>query len=505
VSRPIKSRRKTRKHRANWRHFYLTDEGQFAHPGAPDSSGAPSSPHTTSVFLFSGMPHPASPAASHLTQDFFFLFDTVERVECVFEAIEKAPHYVGEYVLSETGHDLKGLYEGLVPMLALSLGVVAASTIGGAIGGAVAGALAGSPTGPGAIAVAAAGGAEGGAEGFAFGVAILEWMGIGFLAVYVGSNLGQSLNLSLAAVSIAWNAPDSPFEDAEVDRAARKLADAVALVLKLVLMAMVMFLLAKGTAAAASRVAELAGKLRASRFGAPLADWVVENWKSLVEDPRLRPKEPGSPAGGGGGPEEAAPKPAPVRKPLPAKKDAEPHNQNWEKIEAKGFEAQRPQGPVDMTKLEGEDLKNFMTLKGMGRASKAEQIMNSGTDFKATPLKEGDPLYAFGSSDHPQDPNTPYWLDQDGFNDVQGKFYKDGEWDRAGVKDYLALPCYNRADAIVQGQVTVPQTALESTIAPATENTSYIEGGEILQQTPSMAGGGSQITTADGTVKMVGQ
>lgn len=292
---PIPSRRRTRKTGPTWRHFYQTDGGGFAHPSAPDSSGAPGAPHASDAFLFTGIPHPDSPAADHQTDDRLFHFDTVERAECVCEAIWIAPDYVGDMVIVETGRDLKGLYEGMVPMMAMSLGVVAATTAIGGAGGALIGAMVG---GPFALATAAEGAAEGGAAGLAAGLSILEWLGIGFLVVYIGDNLGQATGLASAAVVIAWKAPDSPLENAEIDRAAHKLADAVAKLIKLVLMGIVMFLLEKGTAAAASRVSELAGKLRASRFGRALGDWVEANWKSLIEDPRLHEKQPTPTSGG---------------------------------------------------------------------------------------------------------------------------------------------------------------------------------------------------------------
>ncbi len=502
---PIPSRRRTRKSGATWRHFYQTEDGRFAHPGAPDSSGAPGSPHAADAFLFGGIPHPDSPAADHQTHDRLFHLDILERAECVCEAIWTAPDYVGEFVIAETGRDLKGLYEGLVPMMALSLGVVAATTAIGGAGGALIGALAG---GPFALATGLEGGAEGGAAGFAAGMEILEAIGVGFLIVYVGDNLDQSTNLASEGVVIAWKAPDSPLENAEIDRGAHKLADAVAVLIKLVLMGMVMFLLAKGTEAAASRVSELAGKLRASRFGRPLGDWVEANWKSLIEDSRLRRKEAPPSSGGaseGGTAQSGSLKP---RQAAPAKKDGAPHNQDWKKIEQdikNQFTAQRREGSVDMNRLSDADAATYYWLEDMGRGGeRAKTILNSGTDFTAKPLKENEPLYAFESSDGTKNANSPFWLDKEGFKEVQDKFYKDGQWDRQGVKGYLALPCANRADSIVEAKVTKPQTALQSTIGPATENFSYVGAdGQIQQQNLSMLGGGKQITPAVGTVQLV--
>jgi len=69
--------------------------------------------------------------------------------------------------------------------------------------------------------------------------------------------------------------------------AAEEFAYAVGLIFRGILQGVVAFLLAKGSAAAASRVPELVGKLRSSKLGAGFADWVERNWKSLVQNPRL--------------------------------------------------------------------------------------------------------------------------------------------------------------------------------------------------------------------------
>lgn len=51
-----------------------------------------------------------------------------------------------------------------------------------------------------------------------------------------------------------------------------------------------------GTSAAASRVGELVGKLKASKIGAGFAEWVERNWRGLVDEPKLRTEK----ADGGG-------------------------------------------------------------------------------------------------------------------------------------------------------------------------------------------------------------
>ena len=46
--------------------------------------------------------------------------------------------------------------------------------------------------------------------------------------------------------------------------------------------------------------------------------------------------------------------------------------------------------------------------------------------------------------------NKAYWLDKDGLADVETEFFRQGHWDREGVKGYLALPCFNRANDMVR-------------------------------------------------------
>jgi len=96
-----------------------------------------------------------------------------------------------------------------------------------------------------------------------------------------------------------------------LDKAAHELARSAGIVMRLILQGILVYLLKKaamgstrgvagtirgvqtrGAAAAAeASVAELVGKLRASKFGDGFADWVEKNWRDLEKNPKLEPKE----------------------------------------------------------------------------------------------------------------------------------------------------------------------------------------------------------------------
>ena len=199
----------------------------------------------------------------------------------VFRSLNDASKYIPVKLLEATGMELHTVVAGIIPGLLMFLGVLCATTVlGGAVGAAI-GFLAG---GVGAVPCAAIG-AELGLEA---GIALLDFLGLAFLAAYIGKSLLDACKVSGHAVQRAWRAPETPSTQAhEIDAAAREQARAVALVFCGLLQGLVAFLLAKGTAAAASRVPELVANLRNSKHGAGFASWVEKNWKSLIDNPRL--------------------------------------------------------------------------------------------------------------------------------------------------------------------------------------------------------------------------
>jgi hypothetical protein len=265
----------------DWRRTWSGwQDGTLAHPDSPAGGGGPGRFRSAMPQdSFSDTPASRSPIGRAFDWVSLGLIDKAERVESVCKAVLRAPSFVAEYVKQEVGRSLHEILDSIVPMLVLSVATVATTTVlGGAIG-AVVGALAG---GVGAVPGAAAGGEI----GLDVGLALLEWMGVGFLIVYVTGKLGEVLQLAGEGVQTAWDAPSHPDSvSPRIDQGARQLAHSVAVLVRLLLEAIVAYLLKEGVEALPS----LVGKLRRSRLGQGFATWVETNWRSLIEDSRLRP------------------------------------------------------------------------------------------------------------------------------------------------------------------------------------------------------------------------
>jgi hypothetical protein len=117
------------------------------------------------------------------------------------------------------------------------------------------------------------------------GMAILTWLGLGFLAVGIAQGFGELIGALSHATKRAWNAPDSPRTRAEVEAAGDEYAYAVALLFKLILMAIVARL-TMGQAKASTQ--ETLALLRKSKLGEGFAAWVAKNQEALLKNPRLR-------------------------------------------------------------------------------------------------------------------------------------------------------------------------------------------------------------------------
>lgn len=202
------------------------------------------------------------------------------RAEAVRDAVRIGQRRAGAAILRETGHALEALVKGLIPGLLMMMVVLVATTVIGGVIGAVIGFFAGG--------VGAAPGAVVGADlGASAGMAILTWLGLGFLAIGIAEGFGELVGHLAHATTRAWNAPDSPRERAEIDAAGEEYATAVALLFKLILMAIVARL-TMGQAKASTQ--ETLTLLRKSRLGQGFADWVAANQEALLANPRLRPR-----------------------------------------------------------------------------------------------------------------------------------------------------------------------------------------------------------------------
>ncbi|MEP6873620.1 MAG: DUF6861 domain-containing protein [Burkholderiales bacterium] len=272
------------------------------HPGAPAGGCGPGFSRAPSVTrgptFTSALPHTGSPAGRFFDwQGGLDALDFPSRVSAVYHAVSGARAQMAKALLDATGQELHQIVEGILPGLLMLIAVLAAITALGAAAGAALGAL--------AFGVGAAPGAAVGAGlGFEAGLAVLNYLGLAFLAVYIGKSLMAATRLAARAVVLAWESVDRArgLQQAAVDDASKTLAAAAAELLRGVLQGIVAFLLAKGTAAAAARVPELSAKLRASKLGAGFAEWVERNWSALVENPKLK---------------EAPTAPVPVTRPSP--------------------------------------------------------------------------------------------------------------------------------------------------------------------------------------------
>lgn len=257
----------------------------FRLPGPVDSSRQRAVLDDGTLMRRASAPPGSLRGATATQADEFDPWVLLRRAACVKEAAERARGRVPAVVLRETGEAIEALIEGLLPGLLMMMAVLGVSVgIGGAAGAAI-GALAG---GVGAL----PGAAIGAKAGASVGIWLLTWLGLGFLAVEIGRGLVELGGRCLDAVRIAWDAHGQSDREARIDRAADGLAEAVALLLKLILMAIVARLTMSQAGAAgrsaASSVDEMVAALRQSRLGAGFADWVAANAARLTRNPKLQ-------------------------------------------------------------------------------------------------------------------------------------------------------------------------------------------------------------------------
>lgn len=225
----------------------------------------------------------------------------------VWQALVMAAPRVPARVLQRTGVMLEGVLDALLPALLVAMGVLAAGiTLGSLVGGAIGLLVGGVSALPGAV--------LGADLGLAFANALLVWAGLGFLVSEIAGGLPEMSRLAERGVRRAAAVHGKAAGDPawQLSAAADDLAEAAALFIVLVLQGIVAWLLRKpaiaamrgatgsigraagsirtgeATAAADAAVAELVGRLRASRFGEGFAKWVEGNWRELVGNPRLQ-------------------------------------------------------------------------------------------------------------------------------------------------------------------------------------------------------------------------
>lgn len=204
---------------------------------------------------------------------------------CIAEARFLAEFtYAPGAIMEETGRTLDEILEGLLPGLVLTGCAIGICTLLGGVVGGIVGSLA---FGAGAV----PGAAVGAEIGFDVGLALVTWLGIGFLVVHIAESLGDVTKAMVEGVELAWNARGrpGPARSKHIHLGAKRMAQGIAIFFRLVLEGVVMYLLEKGAPAVAARLSELVARLKASPRGEALAVWVTKNYKSLLEDPKVNP------------------------------------------------------------------------------------------------------------------------------------------------------------------------------------------------------------------------
>ena len=235
-------------------------------------------------------PHPDSREGRSMSCHDYHQTERLQRAENVLQALWLAKTYLPSAVMKETGEALDEALEGVVSAVLISLVVVATTTLVGMSLGAIGGWFLGLGVGsvPGAI--------EGGTLGFSAGTWILEWMGLLFLAEHVGGKIYEVTRLLTLGFDEAWGSGARDWsglstrdmmcqEDKvpgypEVKSAANSFALAVAVLIRLVLEGVVLYLTERGV----SKLPEIVSQLKKCRLGETFAVWVEKNNQRLLHN-----------------------------------------------------------------------------------------------------------------------------------------------------------------------------------------------------------------------------
>jgi uncharacterized Zn-binding protein involved in type VI secretion len=173
------------------------------------------------------------------------------------------------------------------------------------------------------------------------------------------------------------------------------------------------------------------------------------------------------------------------------------HNEDWEEIKVNEF---RTSQLVDRRKLNAQQKAAETVMKNQDRRTKEiNQVLSSAEpdSLQLQDLEEGEKLRAFTSAGRGKEIDSAYWLRETDYRQLQKDFHNaaTGDWDREGIKQTCALPCFNRANAVVETTVTKKHTAVISHTSGAKEIVAYSrpdkDTGYFLK---TMKGGGQQLT-----------
>ena len=222
---------------------------------------------------------------SYNIADFLGVAEFIERVAELWDdfwhALDLSKQYVVDAIVTQLGHTVVALLEGLAYLVIGAAAILAISTAVGAALGALAGGV---------------GAAPGAAAGFEVGMVIIEWLGLAMLAYWIAESLVSVASAFGSFLGMVW---DARGDVAILDQAARQFANAVALLLGKLLEALFMYLTAKGLPKALESI-------RGTRAGQAMGETNVARWLSeraaAVEAGEAPLRSPQQVLGGGGRP-----------------------------------------------------------------------------------------------------------------------------------------------------------------------------------------------------------
>jgi hypothetical protein len=186
-----------------------------------------------------------------------------DKVGYVGDACRLAVGYTGPAVGKRLGEDFEAIIQSLVPMLLAALAGVLTTTLIGAGIGSLAGGV---------------GAAPGALAGFQVGLWLLNFVGLGFLAVYIIDNVGELKDCMSRAVTLAWNSCGDP---STLDASARQFAEAVAIFFSLLVQAAVVFLTKEAARGRPAAAIERFTKSRLAKWAPGFTNWLGENFGRL--------------------------------------------------------------------------------------------------------------------------------------------------------------------------------------------------------------------------------
>jgi len=162
----------------------------------------------------------------------------------------------------KTGYALGQLLKGLLPGLLQTLIILAASTALGAVAGGVIGFFFGG-------AGAAPGVVLGGELGLEIGTAVLSWLGLAFPCQGDLTRVRGTLGSPVHGCDESWTAPAGPEHEYphQIELAAQDLADAVGILMLLILEAIVTWVFTRAAIGSTKGVIDTAGSNRSRQCG----------------------------------------------------------------------------------------------------------------------------------------------------------------------------------------------------------------------------------------------